>query len=102
MDISVADDGRLALRIPTINSDNYHTVFIPMTLNGLYLLRDMLTRNQLRTNEKIGDPLAPTQALVDQWMKTDRAAKAEEEAAENKRVKAYLEESGLNKVRIAL
>lgn len=102
MDISVAADGRFALRVPTSDGKNYHTVFIPVTLNGVYLLREMLTRNQLRDGEKIGDPLAPTQALVDQWLKVDRVAKEEEEAAEAAKIKAELQARGLDKLKVVI
>lgn len=71
--ISLHTSGDLLLQVP-----NGHAVRVPMSLDGLRIIRRILQSRQRDREAKIARPAAPTQYMVDAWLKSaNEAAKLE-------------------------
>lgn len=77
MDISLSPSGNFVLAVPSDGprASGVHHVVIPATLSGIQVLKKILSRNAARRGA-IGEASAPTQYMVDQWLKADADAKA--------------------------
>jgi hypothetical protein len=96
--ISLAPGGNLALTIPSTTSERAYTVIIPLTLDGLRLIRDTLRQRTATT--LIAQPGAPTQAMIEAWLQEERQQRAlakitaEKEAVD--KTEAALARAGIN------
>jgi hypothetical protein len=77
MDIQLSPSGNFILAVPSDGpkASGVHHVVIPATLTGIAVLKKILSK-QSRKRDAIGSESAPTQHMIDQWLKADAEAKA--------------------------
>lgn len=82
MDITLSPSGNFVLAVPSEGpkASGVHHVVIPATLSGIQVLKKILSRNA-KQRGAIGEASAPTQYMIDQWLKADAEAKAAATAA---------------------
>lgn len=64
-------DGNMHARIPSALENREQVVSIPVTLDGLRILKRILVASD-RGTAKLGHEAEPTQALVNEWLKAER------------------------------
>lgn len=73
--ITLGKSDTLVVHIPGVESIGHH-ITIPFSTDGLTLLRSILIARRSET-KKIGSPAAPTQHMVDEWLKANSVTKPE-------------------------
>lgn len=75
MNIELHPSGGFRLEIPSVT--DAHSVFIPCSERGVFLLRRILQKYAAEGDRKIGHDASPTQAQVDAWLRANAEAKTE-------------------------
>lgn len=70
--ISLATSGNFALTIPSSSSTLTHTVEIPPTLDGLRILRKILSARSSTPSARIGEDASPIREQVRLWLLEER------------------------------
>lgn len=80
--ISLTPSGRLQLEFPSTHAWAGYSIKIDATLGGLKLLTDILQAQANKGVTALGTRGAPTQSVVDAWLKEDKLRRKESKKAE--------------------
>jgi hypothetical protein len=83
LSVRLGPSGTMEVHLPSENSPRGSHVQIPLTLDGLRLLRHILIERQRDHIHRVGRANTPTQQMVHQWL-----AQAKAEARETAKVEA--------------
>lgn len=89
--ISLTPSGRLQLEFPTTHAWAGYPLKIDATLGGLRLLTEILQAQANTGVTALGTKGAPTQAIVDEWLKEDKVRRKEQ-----KRIDLGFDLTGIN------
>lgn len=85
LSVRLGPNGNMEVHLPSENSPRGSHVQIPLTLDGLRLLRTILIERQRDSIHRVGRANTPTQQMVHQWLaqaKAEARAQAQVRAAE--------------------
>lgn len=81
--IQLSPQGSIQAYIPGDRSLG-HWVDIPLDLNGLEVLKYILTRRDSAKRKIVGTDASPTQAMIDDWLKTNQVTRIKKEVKPTK------------------
>ena len=77
-DVTISLSGQgLALTFPSDVSGRTHTLEVPMNIGGLQIIRKALMARQREEDRRLGTQASPTQAMVEEWLATERRERKE-------------------------
>lgn len=74
--IALQDSKTLILQIPSPTSNRTRSLVIPLSIDGLKLIRKTLQHQEYDTDTRLGTPASPTQEQVNAWLAANKTAKA--------------------------
>lgn len=90
LEVELSDTGEMRVRVPGTGEGRGHDLYIPITVEGLRVLKRLLIERKSEGDGRIGTAKAPTEHQIKMWLAAEKAAVPKGKLNVAKEVKAEI------------
>lgn len=72
LEVELSETGDMRVRIPGSKNGRGHDVYIPISVEGMRILKRLLMERKGQDNVRLGEPGAPTEHTIKMWLAEEK------------------------------